>query len=751
MGKKYPTMKSRASTSPANWKTNLARLLWLLNWGLLLLFFGGIGVMLGVYHGIAPLVPHLKELAELRINEGTKILSSDGQLLGQVMAENREFLPLEDIPQNVKNAVIAVEDTNFYHHRGVNPRGILRAMLKNLRAGQIKEGGSTITQQLARNFYSLRKRNIERKLQEFLLALEIERTFTKDEILELYLNEMDFGARAFGVKVAAKTYFNKAPGKLDLAECALLAGVLKGTTYFNPFRHPERAKMRRDFVLARMAEGGYITQEQKTAAQAEPLNLTKERIAHGQRAFLAPYFCAYVLQETERKFGEDAVSRGGLVIQTTLNWQIQQEAEKYLIAGVKGARGQKVSQGALLALDYQNGAIKAMVGGRDYSESEFNRATGGNRQVGSAFKPFVYTTAIDQGKSPSDYIDDSPVSYPDGKGGHWSPDDYDHSYRGKITLLQALYWSRNIPAVKLMDQVGVQAVITTARNMGMKGRLDPYLATALGSGSSTPLEMASAYAVIANGGYRLEPYAISEIRDASGGLLFEQRPRAESVLRQSTAQTMAAMMAEVIRRGTAAGAYSRAGGLPFFAAGKTGTTSEYRDAWFIGWGGGLSCAVWLGNDDQTKMYRMSGGGAPASIWMRFMKAAVPLLEKGREAAAVSAPDIEKIAATLEKQTKALPKAESPLPGEENSPQTDQNPELPPADTTGTPPDTTSPDARGEAAPTPSPRGETETVTICAVSGKLATLYCPKQISRTFPKGKAPKITCPLHPDPFAEH
>jgi penicillin-binding protein 1A len=389
----------------------------------------------------------------------------------------------------------------------------------------------------------------------------------------------------------------------------------------------------------------------------------------------------------------------------------------------------------------------------DYSQSEFNRATQGNRPVGSAFKPFVYTAAIDQGKKPTDIIEDSPVSYPMGNGKTWSPRDYNYPhYAGKVTLLSALYNSLNIPAVKLMDLIGPNIVIATARNMGLKGKLDPYLSTALGSGSSTPLEMASAYAVIANGGYRLEPYAISEIRDASGGLLFEQRPRAVSALRPSTAQTMAAMMAEVIKRGTASGAARRAGGLPFFAAGKTGTTSDYEDAWFVGWGGGLSCAVWLGNDkDGIKMARVTGGGKPADIWMRFMKAAVPLFAQAQtEGAVIAAPDIEKLAATLEKSSQTKPASETPAdkttdtqatPDPEGMPPVEASPELP------TPPPASN--EKAEAAPATT-KEETETVTICAVSGKRATVYCPKQITRTFPKGKAPKATCPLHPDPFAE-
>jgi len=748
------------------WKGLAWRLLWVLNWGLLCLFSGFVGIVLGTYSSIAPMVPYLRDLAEVRINEGTKILSADGEMLARVAEENREFLPLEEVPEELKQAVIAIEDTDFYYHAGINPRGILRAALVNLLSWRLEQGGSTITQQLARNAYDLpRGRSLQRKLQEFLLALEIERKYTKDEILELYLNEIYFGERAYGIKVAARTYFNKAPGDLTLAESALLAGLPRAPTYHNPFRSLEHAKARRDVVLARMAEVGYITPERAQMAKGQSVKLAARRAAGGRRTFRAPYFCAYVIQETEKMLGPEAVSRGGLTIHTTLNWDIQKKAEEALREGVRRAKGVKVNQGALVALEIRTGAIKALVGGVDYAESEFNRAVQGNRQVGSAFKPFVYTAAIDLGMKPDDYILDSPVSYPGTGGKPYTPHNYDHSFMGRITLTRALAFSRNVAAVRLIAQIGVGPVIEMAYRMGLRGPLDPYLSLALGTCSVTPLEMASSFAVLASGGYRTEPYAIAKIEDAAGKILYEHYPKSVKVLRRSTAETMSQMLAEVIRYGTASRAAQQVGGLPFFAAGKTGTTSDHKDAWFIGWGDGLACAVWVGNDRPIKMGRVTGGSVPAPIWMRFMKAALPVLSVGRERAVAHATELDRLAAAAE-QPLPSPSPESASAGEgaqepesgsagipgggESLPQSapsfpqERAPTLPPVGLEG-------PAALPESGATPgseTAQEDGEMVGICAVTGKRATPYCPRILLRSFSRGLAPTSSCPLHPIPI---
>ncbi len=720
-----------------------------LNWGLLLSFYVGVGMFLGAYSSIAPMVPRLRELAELRITEGTKVISADGEVLAKLSEENREFVSIDEIPAQLKQAIVAVEDDAFYQHAGIDPKGILRAAWTNILSRKVKQGGSTITQQLARNAYDLRRRTLQRKIQEFLLAIEIERRYTKDEILELYLNEIYFGEHAYGVKVAAKTYFGKAPSELELAECALLAGLPKAPSHYNPFRSPERAMERRNVVLWRMSEVGYISPREAQMTAAQPLELTEERIVRGRRSYRAPYFIAYVLQQANDFFGADVVSRGGLTIHTTLNLGVQQEAEKILTAEVQRAKSRKVSEGALVALDVRTGAIKAMVGGMDFSASEFNRAVQGNRQVGSAFKPFVYTAAIEQGMRPDDTVDDSPVTYPDGQGGQYVPHNYDHTYMGEITLTKALALSRNVCAVKLIAQIGAIPVIRTAERMGIKGPLDPYLSLALGTCSTTPLDMASAFAVFANGGYRLEPYAIAKIEDAAGNVLVEHMPSPVKVMNPSTAATMTKMLAEVVVRGTASGARYRVGGLPFPAAGKTGTTSDHKDAWFVGWAEGMSCAVWVGNDKPIEMARVTGGSIPAPIWMKFMKAAVPIIAQGRTKAFVRATEIDRLAASVEQP------APEPPPGSE----TDDG-EYSEGDF-----EDESSEARlnrllrgedpslGEISIPPvgnESSGETEIVGICAVTGKRATSYCPRMLLRTFSKGRAPISTCPLHRDPHKE-
>lgn len=732
-----PTIRKRPSAA----RILIWRLLWLANWGLLVGFFGGVGVLLGAYSGIVPMVPRLRNLAELRISEGTKILSADGEVLGRVTEENREFVPLEEIPKELKEAIVAVEDADFYRHPGIDPKGILRAAWKNLSSGRLKQGGSTITQQLARNAYNLRRRTLQRKVQEFLLALEIERRYTKDEILELYLNEIYFGEHAYGVKVAAKTYFDKEPRRLALAESALLAALPKAPTHYDPFRAPDRALGRRNAVLERMAEVGYITPEQAQAAAAQPLKLTHARIVRGRRGYRAPYFVAYVLQQAADLFGAEAINRGGLTIHTTLNWRLQQEAEKLLVEGVRAAKGLSVNQGALVALDVRTGAIKAMVGGLDFSASEFNRGVQGNRQVGSAFKPFVYAAAIDQGMRPDDIIEDSPVSYPDGKGGRWVPHNYEHDYLGPIPLWKALALSRNVATVRLMAQIGVEPIIQMAERMGLSGPFDPYLSLALGTCSSTPLEMASGYSVLASGGYRTEPYAIAKIEDAAGTVLDEYQPSPVRVLNPSTAETMTQMMSGVITRGTARGIAHL---LPFPAAGKTGTTSDHKDAWFIGWADGLVSAVWVGNDKPIKMGRVTGARVPAPIWARFMKVAVPVVMEGREKAFVKATEIDRIAQAEEQPPLSLEETSGGKPASDNLPVGDEPSEFnrgrnSPADEPLLPP--VQPGAR---------RQEIEMVGICAVTGKRATAYCPRVVLRSFPAGEAPTAACPLHPDPYKE-
>lgn len=758
-------MKRRPGTTEPKrsaWRRFTWRTLWLCNWGLLVVFFGGLGTFFGAYTAVAPIVQQMPDISRSRMSEGTKILSTEGKLLGRVIQENREYLPLDKIPDNLKKAFIAVEDSDFYKHPGVDAKGIMRALWKNIAAGRMRQGGSTITQQLARNHFNLRKRTLQRKVQEFLLALEIERRYTKDEILEMYLNEIYFGERAYGIKVAAKTYFNKEPGNLSLAECALLAGIPKGPNIYDPYRDPERAKKRRDFVLKWMAEVGYITPERAQQAQGQPIKLDMHRVSMGRRSFIAPYFCDYVLREAEDLLGPEKVSQGGLTIYTTLNWDIQRDAERTLRQGVQNARRFNVSQGALVSVDYRTGAIKAMVGGVGYAESQFNRAVQGNRQVGSAFKPFVYATAINQGMTPRSVMVDAPVSYPNGNGGRWTPHNYNsRSHSGAMSLERALALSNNVIAVKLADKVGINKVVATATSLGLRGPLDPYLSLALGTCSVTPLEMAGAYGTFASGGYRADPYGIAKIDDASGDTLAEAQVSPVRVLSQSTAQTMTDMMRNVIRWGTASGSVHRAGGLSFEASGKTGTTSDNKDAWFVGWGGNLVTAVWVGNDQPQKMRGVTGSMVPVPIWTRFMREAVPVMaEKQASSFVRQDSSIDQLADSLEQPRSRLRLRTNRTPTAPNNGEQPggDNPALPPANggPDNPPPgdDTDNqPVVQPENAPAayqPKPEAPPEMVAICAVTGKRATYYCPRKTLRSFSHGTAPKSTCPLHPDPYKE-
>lgn len=758
---------ARQSTLNANarrvplWRSVIWRTIWLTNWTILILFFGAVGTLAGTYYSIAPKVPLLRSISEVRGGEGTRILSSDGVLLGRVATENREFVSLEQIPEELKDAIIAIEDTHFYQHTGVDPWGILRAVKENVTSGRVRQGASTITQQLARNMYDLStERTVRRKVQEFVLALQIERAYTKEEILELYLNEIPFGERSFGVKVAARTYFGKSLPDLTLAECAMLAALPKGPTRYNPFRSPDRAEARRNLVLDRMATVGFISHERNIMAQQQPLRLSQRRSHQGRRTFIAPYFCSFILKKAAALpgVGQDRIDRGGIIIQTTLNSKLQEEAEDALIEGVRRHRRSRVSQGALVAVDIQTGAVKTMVGGVDPNTSEFNRATQGNRPVGSAFKPFVYLTALNQGMSPDDRIPQPQRSYRAGGGKWWTPHEYGGGLgSGRPTLRDSLRYSRNFAAVATAYKVGIRNVIATAQLLGLRGRMDPVLPLALGTCSSTPLEMASAYAVIANGGYSVEPYGIIRVQDATGNVLYEHHSARQQIVPKSSTEGMADMMRGVVERGTASSAWRAAGRQPSPAFGKTGTTSQNKDAWFIGWSQGLSCAVWVGNDQEREMGHVTGGSIPAPIWMKFMKVAAPEFAKSRSAAVLAASK-EDAQRELERLATEAEQPEPPVRRDRRQPDEQDTgdavpPDQPHDNRQAQPPDPVTTNPRfEEPLPEPQPAHEpdTEVAAVCAVTGKLATSYCPRIVLRSYPRGRAPSSTCALHPDPFQE-
>ena len=713
---------------------------------LVLVVIAAAGVGAGIFTTISQVLPSSEEIATLRPSEGTKVVSAEGKLIARVFEENREFVPITQIPRNLQLAAVAAEDTRFYTHPGVDFRGIARAALYNLQGGRFVQGGSTITQQLARNIYLTHKKTISRKLQEIVLALEIERRYSKEEILEFYLNQIYFGCGAYGVQTAAKTFFGKPVDKLNLAQCALLAGLPQRPLSYDPYEHPKAAQQRRNQVIDRMRKLHYISKEEAESAKSVRLKLARRTRPKGLSDFEAPYFTSYVLRQMVDKYGVDAVYKGGLNIYTTINLEVQHAAEQALRQGVHRARGLRVSQGALIALDPQTGAIKAMVGGVDYEKSKYNRTVQGGRQAGSAFKPFVYTAAMDNGFTPSSVIKDEPVSYVGAGGKRWSPRNYGGGHRGSVTLRTALTHSINVVAVKLMDQVGPETVIRYAHRMGIKQDLDPYLSLALGCSDVTPLEMASAFGVLANNGRRVEPYAVQRVVDSLGNVLEEHTIHPHRVLSEETAQVMTDLLTNVIRRGT--GTRAR---IPYPASGKTGTTSDWRDAWFVGYTPELACAVWVGNDNYSPMRGVCGGTVPAPIWRQFMRQAMQVITRVRGRSGGQVPE-----------TTARPvPAPSPPQEQEEQPESATFTRTICADsgllaTKHCPNPVKVTYVKGElpypptascnlhTGPKAKPAKNTVTLSICATSGKLATRYCPNVITKAFEVDKAPSETCDIH-------
>ena len=551
-------------------------------------------------------------------NEATRIYASNGELIASLFKENRAFIPLGEIPLSLQQAVIAVEDDRFYQHRGVDVRGSLRAIWRNVRAREVVEGGSTITQQLARSLFLTPERVFSRKLAEILLAFEIERRLTKPEILERYLNQVYFGPGGYGVDLAARVYFGKHAKDLTLSESALIAGLIRAPSTSSPFHRFAIAKARQTVVLHRMVELGYISADQARIAEMQPIKLAAENNA-GLVGIRAPYFVSYILPYLTKRYGEDTLYTSGLRVYTSLDIQMQIAAERAVRDGVDYGQAQrlKTSQAALVAIDPRTGAIRAMIGGYDFTKSQFNRAWQAQRQPGSAFKPFIYTTAIANRMPPTKVIDDAPVTYEIPGFKTWEPKNYDDTYSGPVTMRTALERSINIPAIKTLDEVSPARVIEYASRMGIKSPLNPYLSLALGTSEVTLLEMASAYGVFATLGVRAEPTAVLRVTDRSGRVLEENFPRRELVLSQEVAYVMTDLLKGVILRGT-----GRAAAIGRPAAGKTGTTDDYRNAWFIGYTPYLAAAVWVGNDDNTPMRKVVGGMVPARIWASFMKVAV---------------------------------------------------------------------------------------------------------------------------------
>ena len=558
-------------------------------------------------------LPDTSTLYDVKRQPSISYLDRSGALVAVRGSQESPPVDIDQLPPYVPAAFVAIEDRQFYHHFGFNPWGMLRAEFYNLtHRGATLQGGSTITQQLARNLFLTPTQSIRRKVQELILAVWLETKFSKKQILALYLNRVNFGGGAYGIEAASQRYFNKPAAQLTLGEAALLAATMKGPSRYNPAANSDRAAKRATLVLNAMVDMGAITAAQRDEAFAQPVHVSATLAS--QRA---QYFTDWLDGQVRALLGKEPTE--DLVVETTLDLPIQAQAEQALKTGVAGHADQGVQQGALVALDGE-GRIRAYVGGDSYADSQFDRATQAQRQAGSSFKPFVYLTAMEAGHTPSEMVVDEPITI-----GNWSPKNFENKYLGPITLETALAQSINTVAARLANEVGTNNVAATAHRLGITSQIQTDPSMALGAVEVSPLEMAQAYDAFANGGFRVHAYGIERIRTASGQVLYDHgvgKAPLAAVIGQPALAEMAEMMRQVVASGT--GARAKIGG--YDLAGKTGTTSDYRDAWFVGFTGGFVTAVWVGRDDNTPMKRVTGGGAPAEIWRGFMAPSLPRLQ-----------------------------------------------------------------------------------------------------------------------------
>jgi penicillin-binding protein 1A len=575
-------------------------------WGVVGSIWAVIGlVVLVAYH--ASRLPPIDQLAVPKRPPNIAILAMDGTLVANRGETGGRAVQLQELPPYLPKAFIAIEDRRFYQHWGIDPVGIARALVRNvLRSGGPVQGGSTLTQQLAKNLFLTQERTASRKIQEAILALWLERNFSKDQILELYLNRVYFGSGAYGVEAAALKYFGKPARSVTLAEAATLAGLVQAPSRLAPNRNPDAAQARASLVVAAMAKEGMISDKMAKIA----LTVPAQPMPAGQ-ASAANYAADYVMDVLDDFIG--TIDKD-LIVTTTLDSGMEQAAERALVEEL-AARGDKfgVSQGAFVAMQ-PDGAIRAIVGGRNYSESQYNRATIAKRQPGSAFKPFVYLSAVEKGLTPDTVRDDAPISV---KG--WQPENYSRNYMGPVTLRTALSHSLNTVAVRLALEVGPKTVVKTAARMGIQSKLEPNASIALGTSEVTPLELVSAYAPFANGGIGVMPFVIVQVKTKDGEVVYQRNGGGLGrVLDPAVVGAMNTMMRETLLTGTA-----KKADLPGWeAAGKTGTSQDFRDAWFVGYTGTLVAGVWLGNDDSSPTKKASGSNLPVEIWSRFMKQAL---------------------------------------------------------------------------------------------------------------------------------
>jgi len=590
----------------------------------------GCGMLLGsaIAGGIVGLALSFRDLPDVRVlkvyapSETSYIYDINGELIARLHGDvNREVVPLERISPNLKRAVLAIEDSYFLQHKGIDPVGIARALVVNFKSKSTREGGSTLTQQLVKNLFLTNELSLSRKAAEAVLALRVEQVFTKNEILEMYLNQVYWGENTNGAETAAQNYFNKSAAELTLAESAMLAGIIQAPSVYNPFVDFKVAKQRQAVVLNRMLEIGWITEQEYKEAKNEPIKLGKGISFEASRV---PYVSQAVAAELEERFGLDTVLKGGLRVKTTIDLKLQRQAEQIAKESHESLLYQGVGAGqlAMVAVDSSNGFVKALIGGvGPFQKNQFNRAVQARRQLGSSFKPFVYYSAFATGNwTPDSIIDDSPVSFPDGDG-YYSPQNYDNTFSGPISIRQAVAVSRNIPAILLGEYVGIKRVIEDCRKMGITSPLPPVISLPLGAADITPMEAAGAYAMFANGGYKVRATLIAQVTDSRGNVILDNtNPKKELVLDPFAVAMVNDVLQGVVTSGTGTAA-RLSDGRP--SAGKTGTTSDFRDAWYIGYVPQMAIAVWIGNDDYSPMsYGVTGGVYVAPIWRRFMEAMI---------------------------------------------------------------------------------------------------------------------------------
>ncbi len=617
-------------------------------------------------------LPDTSKLYQVQRQPSISYLDRSG---GLVAVRGSQFAPpvnLDELPPYVPAAFVAIEDRRFYHHFGFDPVGMVRVAFVDLKAHRVVAGASTITQQLARNLFLSPDQNIRRKVQELILAVWLETKFSKKEILALYLNRVYFGAGAYGIEAAAQRYFNVPAAKLTVGEAALLAGLMKGPSRYSPLSDTARAERRATVVLDQMVATKAITTEQRDNAFAQPVRVS--RTLASQRA---QYFVDWVDAEVRAILGKskDDVLQQDLVVETTIDLPIQADAERAVREiQAPDAVAKGVQQAALVALDGE-GRVRAYVGGVDYSDSQFDRASDARRQAGSSFKPFVYLTAMEAGRTPDTPVVDEPI-----KIGNWEPHNFTNRYLGPITLQTALAQSINTVAARLANEVGTQNVARTAHRLGITSPIQTDPSMALGAVEVSPIEMAQAYTAFDNGGYGVKAYGIERIRTATGKVLYDHsvaKPARTQVIGSPALGYMVQMMRQVLVSGSGAGA--RISG--YDLAGKTGTTSDYRDAWFVGYTGGFATAVWVGKDNNTPMKGVTGGTYPARIWKAFMSGALPRLKvtaiPGGDPAAVAPPASgDPIGDLLEQPASSAPPPPAPPPNQaQAAPNTAKAPEF----------------------------------------------------------------------------